>query len=364
MYGTPAGPGSGTGSNYFAIWTSGCYAKDDGAFGSMVFCSGGDGDYWGNEVYKFSLETRKWTRECARSTGLSGDRADPGFDTTWGEHLSPGGDPPPQPGVPHNYDQVEYLPAHLGGGPRGSFMFCTRTVVYRVRGFRHPHVFDLQAKAWRRGSAKPGIVAYGAQNDAPSWCFDSRRNRFWGIKGGEGGHFINRLHYLDFDAKSGVATSGDVNIPSHLTPRQLPFSRYWPTGDLMLVGGWNRAGTAFDLRACPLSTASQGFHVLTLTGSTIPLGRYGVAYCDDLDCFFVRMSLGHRQTLWKLTPPRSDYLSEPWVVAEITMRGHAVPAVGHGQGMWKRFMYAPALKCLLWVDDVRGAVYAYRPVGT
>jgi len=364
MYRTPAGPGSGTGNNYFSMWTSGCYAKDDGPFGSMVFCSGGDGDYWGNEVYKFSLDTRTWTRECSRSTGLSGERSDPNFDTAWGEHLSPGGNPPPQPGVPHTYDQVEYLPPHLGGGASGSFMFCTRTVVYRVRGFRHPHVFDLHARRWRRGSETPGIVAYGAQTDAPSWCFDTKRNRYWGIRGGEGGHSINRLNYLDFDPKTGLATSGHVNIPSHLTPRQLPFSRHWPTGDLMLIGGWNRAGTAFDLRACSLAHASMGFSSLELSGSTIPLGRYGFAYCDDLDCFFVRMSSGHRQKIWKIVPPDSDALARPWDVEEITMRGVTVAAAGHGQGMWKRLMYVPPLKCLTWVDDAQGAVYAYRPLGT
>lgn len=363
MYRTPAGPGSGSGADYFANWTSGCYAKDDGALGSLVFCSGGDGDYWGNEVYKFSLDTRTWSRECARSSGLSGERIDANFDYKWGEHRSPGGTPPPQPGVPHDYDQVEYLPPHLGGGPRGSFMFCTRTVVYRVAAFGHPHVFDLGARRWRRGSAAPGIVAFEGQNDAPSWCFDSSRNRYWGIMGGEDGKFISRLHYLDFDAKPGMAKSGHVDIPRHLTPRHLPFSRHWPTADLMLIGGWNRAGTGFDLRACPLATPSAGFASLALTGDAIPLGRYGFTYCDDLDCFFVRMAAGHRQRLWKIAPPASRPFDQPWVVTEITMRGETVAAKGNPQGMWKRFTYVPPLKCMIWVDDVHGAVYAYRPAG-
>lgn len=363
MYRTPAGPGSGSGADYFAIWTSGCYAKDDGALGSLVFCSGGDGDYWGNEVYKFSLDDRRWSRESARSTGLSGERDDPAFDLVWGEHHSPGGVPPAQPGVPHNYDQVEYLPPSLGGGPRGALLFCTRTVVYRVRAFRHPHVFDLDARSWRRGSASPGIVAYGSRNDAPSWCLDPSRNRYWGIKGGEGGQHVDQLHHLDFDPATGLATSGNVRIGRFVTPRHLPFSRYWPTGDLMLLGGWNRTGNALGLWACPLRSTTSGFTELALTGSTIPLGRYGFAYCDDLDCFFVRTSAGHRQTIWRIEPPTADHLNRPWAVTEITMRGVAVAEKGNRQGMWKRFAYVPPLKCLVWVDDANGPVYAYRPAG-
>jgi hypothetical protein len=63
-------------------------------------------------------------------------------------------------------------------------------------------------------------------------------------------------------------------------------------------------------------------------------------------------------------PPESNYLKRIWAVEEITMRGVKVAAKNNGQGMWKRFMYVPPLKCLMWVDDIKGAVYAYRPIGT
>lgn len=369
MYLTPAGHGSGNGNNYFGNWCSGVYAPDDGPYGSMVFCNGGDGDYWGNEVYKFALDTRTWSRASERSTGLTGKTTivdgDPNFDADWGEHLTPGGTIPPQPGVPHSYDQMEYLPPHLGGGSKGAFLFPTRTIVYRYRRYKHPHVFDLDKKVWRRGSATTGMIGIG-NVDSPSWCFDTLRDRFWGIDGGLSSQFISRINYLAFDAKTGLATASSAMIPRHLTPRGYPVSRYWPTGDLMLLAGQNRDGTAFSVRACPLANAGEsGFVTLALSGDTIPVpsGGYGLAYCEDLDCFFVRTSSAHRQKIWKLIPPKSNYLANAWVIEEINMSGIAVSAKDNRQGMWKRFMYAPPLKCLLWVDDIHGAVYAYRPLG-
>ena len=363
MYLIPAGPGSGTGGNYFANWCSGVYAPDDGIHGSMLFCNGGDGDYWGNEVYKFSLDTRIWSRESERSIGLTGVTTaggDRGFDETWGEHA--GG----APGVPHSYDQMEYLPPTLGGGAKGAFLFPTRTIVYRTRKYFHPHFFDLDAKKWHRGSAFPNITSYGGTMgpDEPTWCFDASRGRFWGISGGDGGLWNSRLQYLDFDPATRLATAGFISIPRQLTPYMSPVSRRWPAGDLMLVIGLNRALDAIQVIACPLATPTAGFSPINLTGDTIPAGKYGLAYCDDLDCFFVRMAAGFRQTIWKLTPPKSSYLTRAWAVEKTDMGGATVGATDHPQGMWKRFMYAPPLKCLIWVDDVKGAVYAYRPVGT
>ena len=370
MYWTAAGPGSRNGNSYFGNWCSGVYAPDDGTYGSLVFCNGGDADYWGNEVYKFSLDTRTWSRVSERSSGLNGQTAknedDPNFDTAWGEHVTPGGKVPPQPGVPHSYDQMEYLPPRLGGGARGAFLFPTRTIVYRYRAYKHPHIFDLSAKTWRRGSAAPGIVGIG-NVDSPSWCFDSLRGRFWGIDGGASGIFITKINYLQFDPKTRLASAYGVAIPQYLTPWGYPVSRYWRGGDLMLVAGLTRDGTAFGLWACPLATAEErGFVALPLGGKAMPPPSqgYGFAYCGDLDCFFVRTSSAHRQKMWKITPPKSNYLASTWTVEEINMGGVTVAEKGNGQGMWKRLMYAPPLKCLIWVDDVQGPVYAYRPAGT
>lgn len=371
MYGTPAGPGSRTGNSYFGNWCSGVFAHDDGELGAMVFCNGGDADYWGNEVYRFSLDTRIWSRISERSTGLNGRTGaaddDPNFDATaWGEHASPGGVPPPQPGVPHSYDQMEYLPPQLGGGTQGSFMFATRTIVYRYRRYRHPHVFDLNARKWRRGSATPGIVTM-ASSDAPSWCFDSRRNRFWGIVGGASGIYTNTLHMLAFDPGSGLATAQNIRIPQYLTPWGCPVSRYWPRGDMMVVAGQDGGSKAFGLWACDLANAGErGFIALSLTGESLPPAGagYGFAYCDELNCFFVRMASGHRQNIWKIVPPETGNLFRAWRIEQIHMTGVTVATQDNGQGMWKRLMYAPSLKCLLWVDDIHGPVYAYRPFGT
>jgi hypothetical protein len=367
MYLTAAGSGSGAGGNYFGNWCSGVYSEDDGTLGSLVTCSGGDGDYWGNEVYKFLFDNRAWSRECERSTGLlgstSGNPPDPNFDSTWGEHKSPSGTPPPQPGVPHDYDQVEYLPAALGGGPKGSFIFCTRTIVYRYQQSRHPHLFDLDLKAWRRGSATPNLIAWEGTEppSSPTWCLDRTRNRYWGLK--DGGVYITRLNWMSFGVNGYVNSVGGTPIPQFLVPKRYPTSRHWPTGDLLLVAGMNPSLTGFSLYACPLATPATGFKLLSLSGNNIPPGAgYGFVHCPDLDCFFVRAADGSRQVIWKITPPTANYLTGTWAVTQITMLGDTVAAKGNVQGMWKRFVYATKVKCLSWVDDINGPVYAYRVI--
>jgi hypothetical protein len=364
MYLSPAGPGSGSGGNYFGNWCSGVYAEDDGTLGSLVYCSGGDGDYWGNEVYKFLFDNRSWSRECERSTGLlggtSGNPPDPNFDSVWSEHVS---GTLRQPGVPHSYDQTEYLPAALGGGAKGSFVFLTRTQVYRYHGAKSPQLFDLDKGTWRRGYSDPNVVAWEGTlpPDAPSWCLDRTRNRYWGIK--DGGIYITRLNWMSFGVNGQLNSVGGTPIPQFLVPKRYPTSRHWPKGDLLLVAGMNPSLTGFSLNACPLATPATGFKLLTLSGNNIPGGGgYGFVHCPDLDCFFVRTADGSRQVIWKITPPASDYLTGTWTVTQITMPGDTVSAKGNAQGMWKRFAYAANIKSLAWVDDINGPVYVFRVV--
>ncbi len=378
LYGTAVDGFGGAGLTYFSSWCSGVYAPNYGTYGAIAFANGGDGDYFGNEGYVFEFDTRTWKRLGVRSTGLNGLRgspgADPNFDdSAWGEHTTPGGVPPPQPGIPHNYDAVEYLPPSMGGGINGSLLLATRSAVYSLRKFAHPHYLDLATGTWHRGTTAFGAFTPWNQNMiSPTWFFDSFRNRFWGMQADFGSVIADKIGWYTFNS-SGIATVGAVwPMAAVATPSRYPTSRYWPTGDLMLTCGIGSA-SQFIILAAKLSTlsASVGLTQLTLTGDIIPFphpggsdaGGYGFTYCSDLDCFFVRTSAQNRQIVYQITPPAAPYLTNPWNVTAITMGGATVSTVETFQGMWKRFNYCPSIKCLTWVDDPNGAVYAYRPVG-
>ena len=74
--------GSG-GVGIFALtraWASAAYAKDLEPDGSMLFHCGGDGDYWGNEVYAFDFSTRRFSRLSEPSHAMTGAPTRPGVD--------------------------------------------------------------------------------------------------------------------------------------------------------------------------------------------------------------------------------------------------------------------------------------------
>lgn len=335
MYGT-AGPYGG-GSNYLDIWCSAVLAEHAD---SIVIANGGDGDYWGNEVYRFSFASGLWSRESERSVlnGVTAPGGDPNFDGLWGEHAG-------APGVPHSYDAMDYLPPELGGGERGALLFPTRSFVYAIRKFWHPHYFDIAAKRWKRGSTAPNSVLMSLQVDTPSWCFDSKRRRHWCVPAGSSPIRTDTLPYLDF--VGGLATAGSVGIPTFLVPGGMITSRYWPSADALIVVG--REDNAFALYKNSLADAS-GFARMVLQGATIPSSAgYGLAYCGDLDCFFVKC-VDVAGTIWKIIP-------DGWRVEALAVEG--APEVG-ANGIWKRFMYDKPRKSLVWVPNTNAPVYAAR----
>ncbi len=352
LYATPAGPGSGTGNDYFNNWCSAAYCKDDGPLGSIALSVGGDADLWDTAVRKLILDAVcRWERCNERAQPLTGNTApggDPNFDEVWGEHKSTDGTL--QPAVPHSYDQLGYVSKEEGCGPKGSFAHLTRTICYRVRGFRHPHLFDLDAKQWKRGSTAPDIIKWETSNDSPTWCFDTKRKRHWGIIGSGGPVQITALHYQDF--VGGLSTPGMVSIPASMSLSGYPVSEYWPEGDSMVVLGTENNGGVFStaMRVAKLSDAS-GFVPVTLTGDAIPAAQgYGFAYLNGK--FYVRLASGARQNVWEITPGT-------WVVKMLTMQGVTVAPKGNANGMWKRF--ASVGPMVMWTDDIQGPTYAFTP---
>lgn len=131
-------------------WNGGAYAPDLGTYGSLLLYGGGHGNYYGNEVYAFDLESGRWSRlsdPYVASTDKLVERYEQG--------AFPDGSPLP----PHTYDYVEYDP-----GTR-RLLVLRGLQQLRVPGNAvssgSPHAFDLASRHWLRGASHGAPVISG-----------------------------------------------------------------------------------------------------------------------------------------------------------------------------------------------------------
>jgi hypothetical protein len=131
-------------------WNGGAFAPDLGRYGSLLLYGGGHGNYFGNEVYAFDLESGRWSR-----------LSDPYVASTeqlvarYEQGAFPDGSPLP----PHTYDYVEYDP-----GTR-RMLVLRGLQQLRVPGngvsAGSPHAFDLASRRWLRGATHGAPVISG-----------------------------------------------------------------------------------------------------------------------------------------------------------------------------------------------------------
>jgi len=131
-------------------WNGGAFAPDLGRFGSLLLHGGGHGNYFGNEVYAFDVESGRWSRlsdPYVASTDKLVERYEQG--------AFPDGSPLP----PHTYDYVEYDP-----GTR-RLLVLRGLQQLRVPGNSvssgSPHAFDLASRRWLRAASHGAPVISG-----------------------------------------------------------------------------------------------------------------------------------------------------------------------------------------------------------
>jgi hypothetical protein len=108
----------------------------------LIVTGGGHSDYGGNEVYEFSLDTRRWVRTTEPSKMEKGTRP--------GEYVVVDSEAPV---ASHTYDGLVFLPKQdkmfkFGG----SFYGNGSPYDY------HAYLYDPAGKIWKRGSAAPTYV--------------------------------------------------------------------------------------------------------------------------------------------------------------------------------------------------------------
>lgn len=383
----PAGVYAGLNNNPFA-WASACYARDLSTNGAMLINNGGDGDYWGTEIYCFDFDTRKWFRLSDPTTAMSGDPpadkarspSDPRYFNRgecehgpavadYGTGLLP---PGTTPGVPHNYDGVMYLPGSVIGNRRGALVRPHSQVVYTTDGTGRTHYFDLDEMKWGRLSANKGGPNQNPliSGQIPIIGYDKQAGRIYHAYGYL--DLATRLHTNRAWVNRSMETKGCFD----------PVRRLWL---MPRMGGFGEGTSAAPgtLMACAVDSSSTFVELpfAFSAGSQAWLRgqawQAGLEYFDELDCFFFYCcgtagansptpgtAYATRQKIWRIQPPSSNPLTNPWTVTEITMPGGAVQASGV-QGTYGRFFRVPPLKCLAFYNGPAngGKVYLYKPQG-
>lgn len=367
-------PAGNYGTRIITAWMSGAYCRDLGCNGAMLFQGGGDGDYWGNEVYAFDFDARRFYRLTTRTTALTGngstsDRALPTnhpqyFNMATAEHgplvpdgaLSNGnwgllpidhnGNQATQPGVPHLYDGAVWIPGSFIGNERGAFVRPYSKFVYPVASTNRPHYLDLDRMKWGRLTTD----AAGNQAYLPMCAFNEADGIIYWTSG-----------YINLANKTQNAANWFGNDPSYDTSMEFdPVRRV-----LVYANGANLQATNVDRPGSKITLS------VSVTGSIWGASTFGgITYCADLDCFFFYNSRlgGPGQTpapqkIWKIVPPGTNQaaaLAGTWQITEITMGGDAI--VHNNMLTYGNMAYVRKLKCVA-IHIPGGYMYLYRPVG-
>lgn len=374
-----------------SAWGSAVYARNLSTNGVMLVWNGGDQDYWGNEVYGFDFDIRRWIRLTEPITiggDPTGDRlrstSDPLYfnngelehgpqvgdgqcsNGDWG--LLPAGT---EPGVPHNYSGLNYIPGNFVGNRRGALVSAFQTTTYTTSSSMRAHYLDLDevAKGSARKWGRLSTNKFSFGSTTTTVCvFDE-----------EAGRIYHNWGYLNLNTKANVVTGGGGTVG----------------GDFFGLNahGFHLASTFDPERRLILQVLASGVRIVSVgpagSAPTAVIGSMqftgdalwvsdqaeygGIEYCPTLDCvFFYNQGFVGRtltpQVIWKLTPSAGNTFGNPWTVSRITMPTAAQGGVDivnntNVHGTYGRLRWIPPLKCLAFVNSWNGSMYLYKPVG-
>jgi hypothetical protein len=252
---------------------------------------------------------------------------------------------------------VLWIPGSYIGNQRGALLRPHSTFVYTTRSTGRAHYFDLDTRKWGRFSVNRGGQFPLISARVPIIGHDEKLQRIYHSYG-----------YLDLPTKTQVNRTW-TNLSDNTSGVFDNARRLWlmPRMNLATDAGSGAPGT---VRAIAVDTTSTAIE-LTMAGTLWPRSyafHAGLLYCPDLDCYFL-YSQGtastprNPQQMYKIQPPSSNPLTNPWTVSLVTMNGDTVVADNQPVGNYKRFMWVATLKSIAILNKWDSYVYLYKPAG-
>jgi hypothetical protein len=312
-----------------SAWSGGALAKNFGTKGALIAWGGGHADYYGNEVYAFDLDTRRWSR-------LSNPYPNPSFPVSSG--IWPDG----SASVTHTYSMAGYHPgtnSFVSVIVQTSNSFINKTV---------PVFFDLGSRQWRRGPANSQQVIYGG------WTvYDAKRDAFWS-EGGDSGGVLGKY------TMNGNGTSGSwSNVPAKLSALDSN-AAIDPRNDFVAITAFRQGGNVYGL---DLTNPSGSLVTLRQGGGAPQLSGAGGWEWSDLRQAFIYWRRGTGVYEFKLSG--SDWRTGTWNWSNLTS-GNSVTPQDQSNGVYNRFrlMRYDDAEIAVVVNNVSGSVYAFRMPGS
>lgn len=311
---------SGYSANVMDPWSGGAF---DTKRNNLIVWGGGHGDYVGNEVYVFSLDSLKWFRLNAPSNPPAVDVA----------YAADGG-----PCSRHTYEYVEYMPGidrfcSFGGA---GFWQSGQT------GTAHTDCFDFDSLKWTAYADVPerahSIGAFAAVDPVTGHAWQH----------GAGGKMLI-LAELDpvanaWTAHSGMWTEGENDFSYGLTAAIDPVRRRFVAVGTGVVWNW------------PLdsSAAQYAGSMMQTTGDTeiINTNSPGLEY-DPISDKFVAWSGGADVYLL-------DMDTRVWTKQAPAATNAVTPTAAAQWGTFGRFRYCPQKNVFVTVNRTGENIFIYR----
>jgi hypothetical protein len=284
----------------------------------LIVWGGGQGSYYGNEIYAFDVPTVSWLRLNDPASFAPGEE-----DNPYNRPQYPDGSPVPR----HTYDYIEYVPE-----PYDRFVVGGGAALWKT-SFRdtHTYAFDFDTLTWETLPDTPSASIGAVAAVAPD-------GRFW-MQGAQGD---DRNHLAVLDAVAATWTQHvswdgwrDGDQTAEIDP-----------GRNLLVAVGNGATYVWDL-----DTPDVAATRLATTGDTVielPKGP-GLAYHPGRDV----MVAWHGGAVFTL-----DLDTAAWT--QVPAAGSVSPPGAAIRGTFGRWRYVATLDVFIVVSDADTNVYVYR----
>jgi len=368
----PFNPGPSYASNVVAPWCGMVIASTYGAYGSIVIYGGGHGDYYGNEVYRYDIDTRSWSRITDPTPPpyypvVSGTQTGAYYvDDVYGEYWANSAGTAVRTGQPsssHTYGRLLWCPPGSFGADPAGYLVDPMTVAHVPIGGRsaaYLHYVPLSTPVWTRGNQFPTtVIGNGAYGPA---LYDSSRNRIANFSNGN--DFITFYGY--YNCATGV--TGTINITggqagaSAGTRSYNSIAAYDSSADLYYVIRnelnqvrlhiINPTTNVLTVRLISNLTSSYNFSVTSPTAED----QGGFEWIQSLGQWVYYQGTG--STIYRISKP-ADPINGTWTITSQTFTGDAAIAKS-STPHYTRFRWLPNLSSFIWLATKDAAVQVFK----